>query len=84
MLGVKINASTHTAVSSTTTFGRKSATDENLHDNEQSKEEYSPDVSLNDNVLIKPKSLEEEGGLLLRLIEGRSNKSNSDKHTKQA
>jgi hypothetical protein len=83
IFGVKMNASTHTAntaLSSTT--GRKSAADEQQL--EQSKEDCSPEMLLNDESMMKPKSLEEDGSHLLHLYEGRSNKSKSDKLTKPA
>jgi|LauGreDrversion4_2_1035121.scaffolds.fasta_scaffold123986_1 hypothetical protein len=81
LLVVKMNGSTHTAntaISSTT--GRKSGIED--HNQECKEEEYTSDPLLTDNAHVIPKSLEDSGGNLLRLIEGRSMKSNSDKQCK--
>lgn len=77
LLAVKMNGSTHTvntAVSSNNT-GRKSGID----NQECKEEEYTNDNLLNENSHCIPKSLEDSSGNLLRLIEGRSMKSYSDK-----
>jgi hypothetical protein len=83
LLAVKMSGSTHTANTAiSSTAGRKSG----IEGQDQSKEEeYSPDPLIMETTQGIPKSVEEERGSFLKLLEGRSLKSNSDKqHNKQA
>ena len=85
LLAVKMNGSTHTvntAISSTT--GRKSGIEDHNGQEQSKEEEYSPDPLIMETSQGIPKSVEEDGRNFLKLIEGRSLKSNSDKQqTKQ-
>jgi hypothetical protein len=85
LLAVKMSGSTHTAnTAMSSTAGRKSGIEEHNGQDQSKEEEFSPDPLIMETSQGIPKSVEERG-CFLKLIEGRSLKSNSDKqHNKQA